>query len=1104
VSKIGKVENVDYLRLTPNINRRIQLIMKRKVFSVLFALVMVLSMGLMTAAPAMAATAVTDVWVQFTEANYNINHASTAVAAGFTVHFTPTSDMSRGVDTITVWVPDGSTDMGPAAFTLASANTTMANYTVDRDGEASAYSATACTSAATLSTTGFRITVTTPVDLDAGSACSFKIAAAAAVKTSASTSSTDYHIKVYTSQDTTPVLSDGFDLDDDPPGAPVLALSPTTAGSAGQYTFTMTLGTELAAGVGTVTVIFPYGTTVPSSISADNVSCQNNDGNWEACTVAPVVNQKARTVTITTPVLLAAAASQRVRFATGANIVNPTTVQTDARTDCYVSTSAEEQFIAEADGYNVTAGIATKIGFNNDAYPDSYSDSATMINMYSSILYVQSQDAYGNLKHVTTGDEPTVSFASSNASTGIFYDAVDSQISSKLLVDGKASIYYRDTTAGEVTLTASATGYTSGTWTMTIADGVSLYDSNDNLIKTFAPTWASGTDEETDVHSGDYIQNAINAAVTGDTVKLGGTADAPAIYELDKWLTLNKKITLTSATSAAYTTIRPATEPLNTQSLIATDIAVVPGITGTAANPVIIDGLTFTRLRADKEFDQAIFNNECDYVTVRNCVFDYIIPDNEADNERGSVVGFILHPDIVGGGATSITSGAISNNTFTNCCPFAAPSGEAAVICVMTKDTAHVSTSITGVTVSGNTLTNCNGIAITINGYRGVTAEGTTEAYITADVTDNILTNPVIGIDIQRQTHSTNVLRNTVTGAYCAALYVETYDTSDHDNLVIKNNTFTGAAGADKTYFTSMSGAVVIEADGSTGVDTGANTVQYNAIYDNDADYSIYVASNIGAQDCKYNYFGDATGPAYTALTGATVSKSNTGGAGKKVSDYVTYYPWLHKSLADVVVDNASYQASTMSLVAGWNTLSTPVKLIAAADAIDELIPAHMTVGYYYDATATVPGWQQITTGKVLSPCDAVYVKMSIATDVLLKFDASAWTMPSKDLAAGWNLCSLAYLASAGKSDYATVASVVNTADNLPGYSQLISPSLNATQTDMYGRAGTSWAYAYGETAPADRTGVNTCYAGLGYWIYMQNAATLAGFEITPIAPDLD
>ena len=154
-----------------------------------------------------------------------------------------------------------------------------------------------------------------------------------------------------------------------------------------------------------------------------------------------------------------------------------------------------------------------------------------------------------------------------------------------------------------------------------------------------------------------------------------------------------------------------------------------------------------------------------------------------------------------------------------------------------------------------------------------------------------------------------------------------------------------------------------------------------------------------------------------------------------------------------------------------------------------------MTIGYYYD-----DGWQQITTGKVLSQCDAVYVKMSIATDVLLKFDAGAWTMPSKDLAAGWNLTSLAYLASAGKTDALAVASVYSTAAGLPGYSQVISPSQNASQTDMYGTTGTSWAYSRDETVGG---GTNTCYAGLGYWVYMQNAATLAGFEITPIAPSL-
>jgi len=170
------------------------------------------------------------------------------------------------------------------------------------------------------------------------------------------------------------------------------------------------------------------------------------------------------------------------------------------------------------------------------------------------------------------------------------------------------------------------------------------------------------------------------------------------------------------------------------------------------------------------------------------------------------------------------------------------------------------------------------------------------------------------------------------------------------------------------------------------------------------------------------------------------------------------------------------------------------VKLISTADSVDELIPSGMTIGYYYDAT----GWHQITTGYVLNPCDAVYVRMSAVTYVLLKFDAGAFSTPSKSLNVGWNLMSLAYLSSSGKSDLATVASVAKTAANLPGYSQLVSPSLNATQTDMYGTTGTSWAYSYGESA------TNTCYAGLGYWVYMQNAATLAGFEITPIAPDLD
>jgi hypothetical protein len=412
----------------------------------------------------------------------------------------------------------------------------------------------------------------------------------------------------------------------------------------------------------------------------------------------------------------------------------------------------------------------------------------------------------------------------------------------------------------------------------------------------------------------------------------------------------------------------------------------------------------------------------------------------------------------------------------------------------MTKASAASAESITGITVSNNTLTDCNGLGITLNGYAGVGGAGANESYVTANVTDNTLTNPVQALSAQRQTHSCKFLRNTVTGAYTAGIYIESIASSDHDSLVVKSNTFTGCAGADKLYFSS-GGVVVIEADGGSAT-TDVNTIQYNDIYDTDANYSIYVASDIGAQDCKYNWFGDATGPYYSALTGATVTKSNTGGAGTKVSDYVTYYPWLHKSKADVVADNVSYQACTMALVSGWNTLSTPVKLISTADSIDEIIPSGMTIGYYYDG-----GWQQITTGYVLSPCDAVYVKMSAATDVLLKFDAGAFTTPSKALDAGWNLVSMAALDSDGKYDKQVVASVYRTADNLPGYSLLVSPSLNAVQTDLYYNTGTSWSYSVDETTG---TGTNTVYAGLGYWCYMQNAATLAGFEITPIVPDLD
>jgi len=1073
-----------------NLEEEININMKGK-FKLLghigLALFLVSALVLALAPVAQAATAVEDVWVQFLTTPWNTEGDT----PDFTIHFTPATAMSRGVDTITVWFPDGSTAMGPGSFSLASAQTNAAYYDVDRDAEATTYSATECTSAAVLSTTGYRITVTTPVDLDAGTECSLLVEDEAVVTCSSEASNLPYYIKVYTSQDTTPVASDAFDIDTTGPTVLAVTLSPDTAGSASQYTFSMTLPGELTADTHTVTVIFPYGTTMPSEITADKVSFQNGSGAWETCTVDPTVNQKARMITATTPITLSVAAAQKIRFSNSANIKNPQTATDYAH--YYACTSRDELFFKADSAVTIDSNSASQIGFDNDAI-SHYSDDAAIIDCYSDVLYVQVQDTYGNLVD-DVSPEQTISFATSQSSTGAFftYSSSFSQTSSEETSGGAVSIYYKDSSAGTVTITASCSTYPagSGTWTITISPGVGLYDSNDNLIKTYAPPSTYTNEHVAGKHGGDYIQDAINAAVTGDTVKLGGTAEKPAIYELDTLLTLSKKITLTSATGASYTTLR------NTTTL---EKAIDVTCDGTATNPVIVDGLTIERLRSGTEIRRAVFNDTYDYLTVRNCTFNYIQPYVHMDTDKpGGVVVFTIDKTWSGNPATpdNITSATVSNNTFNNCCTSWSVMGDsnaANIVFVIRYTAGGVGTPyiITGATISGNEMNNCSGYGISLKGY-------ILNSYITASITNNTITNGFNPINLSGYTKDVAITGNTVTGAYRYGIEAENYSwwteatlnpyyNSAHDGVVIKNNTITGTAGSYAVWLGTT--------DRTTTPARTGPVVQYNTISGSNG-YAIGagLATIAGAgQDCKYNWFGDATGPAYTALVGATVTKSNPNGTGDAITDKVTYYPWLHKSLTDVVNDNASYQACTMKLVSGWNTLSTPVKLISTADSIDELIPAHMTIGYYYYDGE----WVQVTTD-VLNPCDAFYIKMSIATDVLLKFDASAWTTPSKDLVAGWNLMSLAYLDSSGKHADDAVASVLLDSAGLPGYSQVISPSQNATQTDMYGTSGASWAYSSGETWTA-----GTMYAGLGYWVYMQNAATLAGFEITPIAPDLD
>jgi len=222
----------------------------------------------------------------------------------------------------------------------------------------------------------------------------------------------------------------------------------------------------------------------------------------------------------------------------------------------YDGTSWTSQASHTTNGYSVTADTATKLGFANSS--GTYSDDATMVNMYSSTIYLQLQDQYGNKK--APSHDLTASL-SSTSDTGKFYSAVGSEISSATIPSGSGggqfSLLYKDSVAGTHTITASVLGYTDATWTVTVAPAVSVYDSNNSLVSTYAPTSTSPVAEDNGYHGGDYVQNAVSDAVPGETVKLGD-----GIYEVDTGITVAKAITLQSVNGASSTTVRPTTDDL--------------------------------------------------------------------------------------------------------------------------------------------------------------------------------------------------------------------------------------------------------------------------------------------------------------------------------------------------------------------------------------------------------------------------------------------------------------------------------------------------------------------------------------------------------------
>ncbi len=531
-------------------------------------MVCALMVAFMPVAPVSAATAVTEVSVDFPYVDAR-NTCANSTTNVYIVHFKAATAMKRGVDWVTVTFPDGSEAMGgdgntggDYVFTISSPTYDDVLFSTNYDTADLVIGATWKRTTTTPIAGGTRVKTRLPIDVAAGQDVwvKFDDSDDSGAMTAATAEASTYKVYVSTTKDTTPVLSSTFALGNSTVNAGDTTVYtgyplPATAGSTATYVIEFSPTTTIVASTTKVTVKFPMQATVPSSLSITDVGFGTAAGSYTSTPEAPVVNVNTREVTAISSLGVTANPGTTNFYMEIKGITNPT-IADSSTYKVMVRTSADGQYDLDSSGYAITAGSPTQILVANGeiGYPASiYSDDATMVNMYSSKIYLQLQDQYGNRK--APSHDLTVGLGSTS-DTGKFYSAVDSEVSSATIPSGSGggqfSLLYKDSVAGTHTITASVLGYTDASWTVTVVPAVSVYDSNNSLVNTYAPTFTSPVAEGDGFYGGDYLQNAVSDALPGETVKLGD-----GVYEIASGIAVAKAITLESVNGVSFTTLRP-------------------------------------------------------------------------------------------------------------------------------------------------------------------------------------------------------------------------------------------------------------------------------------------------------------------------------------------------------------------------------------------------------------------------------------------------------------------------------------------------------------------------------------------------------------------
>jgi hypothetical protein len=295
-----------------------------------------------------------------------------------------------------------------------------------------------------------------------------------------------------------------------------------------------------------------------------------------------------------------------------------------------------------------------------------------------------------------------------------------------------------------------------------------------------------------------------------------------------------------------------------------------------------------------------------------------------------------------------------------------------------------------------------------------------------------------------------------------------------------------GTAGGDRV----DDGFLILALD--LGILSRGSDATFNNIHNGYLGFPYYYEEEECEPYAFYNWWGDASGP------------SGFGpGTGSPVIGTMNYEPWLTKP-ADVVLEtkksyfgleigspNIGGDGYREGLEPGANTLSFPLALenntwqavTHAGDGLD------YAVACTWDATNQQ--WVQVTDNTRINPLDAVYIKMNDYDRLPVAISPEITNPPAKTLQAGWNLVGPAYDLIPldepidetyfwwgepyGTSLIKALASVEQTI--------VVSPSINPE----------AWVYTPGDGTEPDMDA--TC----GYWVYMENSDTLAGFSSTPL-----